>query len=298
MATARRALAAAHRVDEVKAIRDKAGVAPPSKREAQLKSAINQRWEAGRKDRLELGRDLCELRDMLAGKGRDGEFAPWLRAKGIPRTLAYYYISLATKPEVSDFDTSEGEGESESDAWWKSTASPEWQTPKNIVELIRKCLGGVDLDPCSNSKENPNIPAKHVFTKDDDGLRFGWYGRVYMNPPYGREIGRWVEKLACEYREGRTKEALALVPARVDTDWFKSFRDFPVCFIDGRLKFSGSDNSAPFPSAVFYVGSDVPRFARFFGDMGDIWVRWQGSLDQGRLNQRARSPAPKNSVQS
>ena len=246
-----------------------------SKREAELKNVIAQRWEAGKKDRLELGRDLYELREMLAGKGRDGEFAPWLRSQGIPRTLAYYYISLITNEKCQDFDTSEVEGKPQSDDWWQSTASPEWHTPKHLVELITKCLGGVDLDPCSNSKGSRNVPATHVFTKHDDGLRFNWYGKVYMNPPYGREIGRWVEKLAHEYRKGHTKEAMALVPARVDTDWFKSFRDFPVCFIDGRLKFSGSDNSAPFPSAVFYLGSDIPKFARVFGEMGDIWVRWQ-----------------------
>jgi len=249
-------------------------VEAPSKREAELKNAIAQRWEAGRKDRLELGRDLYELREMLAGKGRDGEFAPWLRAQGIPRGCAYYYISLVTNEKCQDFDTSEAE-KPESDDWWESSASPDWQTPKNIVELINKCLGGVDLDPCSNSKENPNVHATHVFTKHDDGLRFDWYGKVFMNPPYGREIGKWVEKLADEYRKGHTKEAIALVPARVDTAWFKSFRDFPVCFIDGRLKFSGSDNSAPFPSAAFYLGSDVSKFARVFGDVGDIWVRWQ-----------------------
>jgi hypothetical protein len=248
-----------------------------SKRETQLKNVIAQKWEAGKKDRMELGKDLYELREMLAGRGRDGEFAPWLRSQGIPRTLAYYYISLITNEKCQDFDTSEAK--LEADDWWQSTASPEWHTPKNIVELVDSCLSGVDLDPCSNSKVNPNVPATHMFTKHEDGLRFDWCGKVYMNPPYGREIGRWVEKLVREYREERTKEAMALVPARVDTEWFKSFRDFPACFIDGRLKFSGSDNSAPFPSAMFYLGSDIPKFARFFGDIGDIWIRWQkGSI--------------------
>jgi len=72
--------------------------------ESQLKRAISRRWDAGKKDRLELGRDLHELQKLLAGKGRDGEFAPWLALQGIPRTLAYYYISLVTK--ASGFDTS------------------------------------------------------------------------------------------------------------------------------------------------------------------------------------------------
>jgi len=245
-----------------------------AKREAELKNVIARRWEAGKKDRLELERDLHELQEMLAGKGRDGEFAPWLRSQGIPRTLAYYYISLITNEKCQDFDTSDPK-ETGADDWWQSTASPEWCTPQHVVALIKRCLRGIDLDPCSNSKENANIPATHVFTKHDDGLQFDWCGKIYMNPPYGRDIGRWVEKLAHEYRKGHTTEAIALVPARVDTDWFQSFRDFPVCFIGGRLKFSGSENSAPFPSAMFYLGPDIPKFARVFGDTGDIWVRWR-----------------------
>jgi site-specific DNA-methyltransferase (adenine-specific) len=97
-----------------------------------------------------------------------------------------------------------------------------------------------------------------------------------MNPPYGREISAWVEKLVSEYESGRTKEAIALVPARVDTDWFRLFRNCAICFIDGRLKFSGAENSAPFPSAAAYLGKNIARFAKSFGDMGDVWVRWDG----------------------
>jgi hypothetical protein len=150
-----------------------------AKREAKLKSVIARRWEAGKKDRLELGRDLHELQEMLAGKGRDGEFAPWLRLQGIPRTLAYYYISLITNEKCQDFDTSELK-EADADDWWQSTASPEWRTPQHVVELVNRCLRGIDLDPCSDSRDDPNVPATHVFTAHDDGLRFDWYGKIYM----------------------------------------------------------------------------------------------------------------------
>lgn len=156
-----------------------------------------------------------------------------------------------------------------------SSESAEWYTPPEIIARVVLVLGGIDLDPCSNSSGEPNVSASQRFTVSDDGLSHPWEGRVYMNPPYGRVIDAWAEKLVSEYHAGRTTQAIALVPARVDTDWFRRFRDFAICFIDGRLKFSGHVNSAPFPSAVVYLGGDIDRFHDAFSDLGDIWVRWQ-----------------------
>lgn len=156
-----------------------------------------------------------------------------------------------------------------------SSDSPEWYTPKEILARVVLAMGAIDLDPCSNSKESPNVPCANCFTQADDGLRQNWRGRVYMNPPYGREIVPWVEKLVADYRAGNVTEAIALVPARVDTDWFRQFRDYALCFIDGRLKFSGHENSAPFPSAVVYLGGNIDKFFDSFSEIGDVWVRWQ-----------------------
>ncbi len=154
-----------------------------------------------------------------------------------------------------------------------SSESPEWYTPPEIVERVIRCLGAIDLDPCSNSGA-PNIPASLHFTESDNGLLQEWQGRIYMNPPYGRPIARWVEKLCGEYRAGHVSAAVALVPARTDTTWFQMLRDAAMCFIDGRLKFSGHDNAAPFPSAAAYLGDNIAAFADAFGGAGDIWVRW------------------------
>jgi hypothetical protein len=92
-----------------------------------------------------------------------------------------------------------------------------------------------------------------------------------MNPPYGREIQNWVEKLVEEYHYGNVCEAIALVPSRTDTEWFKMFREFPRCFIWGRLKFSDNGTSAPFPSVAIYIGADTDKFAAAFGDIGDVY---------------------------
>ena len=70
-----------------------------------------------------------------------------------------------------------------------SSESSEWYTPSHIIELTLELFNGaIDTDPCSNSKSNPNVPARNLYTKDDDGLAQTWYGSVYMNPPYGVEI--------------------------------------------------------------------------------------------------------------
>jgi hypothetical protein len=94
-----------------------------------------------------------------------------------------------------------------------------------------------------------------------------------MNPPYGRDIGRWVDKLHRSWKEGAVPTAIALLPARTDTNWFRTLRDVPVCFVEGRLRFSGQENGAPVPSAVFYLGADQTRFAANFSDLGDIYCR-------------------------
>lgn len=156
-----------------------------------------------------------------------------------------------------------------------TSKTPEHYTPAAVLERVVATLGRIDLDPCSNSHTDPNVPAARHFTAEDDGLGQPWHGRIFMNPPYGREIQGWVAKLAQEYQAGHVTEGIALVPARTDTRWWQLLRDHPVCLVRGRLRFVGEGNTsaAPFPSAVFYLGGWPPRFLSAFEDLGDVWVR-------------------------
>jgi ParB-like chromosome segregation protein Spo0J len=154
-----------------------------------------------------------------------------------------------------------------------SSETPEHYTPADLLARVVACLGAIDLDPCSNSHDKPNVPATTQYTRDDDGLAREWHGRVFMNPPYGREIDAWVTKLVAEHRAGRTVAALALVPSRTDTQWFAEFRDFWFCNVRGRLTFVGNNDPAPFPSVVFYLGDDEGAFYHHFVEIGDIWQR-------------------------
>jgi len=153
-----------------------------------------------------------------------------------------------------------------------SSNTDDWHTPPAIIEAVRELFDGlIDLDPCSNSRTAPNVPARTLYTKEDDGLSHAWFGRVYMNPPYGRGIGPWIEKVREEHETGRVTAAVVLVKAATDTRWFRVLsKRYPRCEVAGRLKFSGCKAPAPFPSVLFYLGDEVQRFAEVFARFGVI----------------------------
>jgi DNA N-6-adenine-methyltransferase Dam len=117
------------------------------------------------------------------------------------------------------------------------TTSDEWYTPPAVFDALGLTF---DLDPAAPPGGVPWVPASRHFTKDEDGLSQRWSGRVWLNPPYGRQTGRWLARLA-EHGDG-----LALVFARTDTVWFQ--RITPVatalCFVGGRLRFHRPDGTA------------------------------------------------------
>jgi site-specific DNA-methyltransferase (adenine-specific) len=142
-----------------------------------------------------------------------------------------------------------------------------WCTPSWILTLVEK-VGPIGLDPCSNMESG--VRATERWEKSDDGLSREWggHGLVYVNPPYGREIGPWMVKCRDEGRRG--VEIIALVPSRTDTRWFQdcALTADQILLYRGRLVFEGAPNAAPFPSAVLYWGRDVNRFCDAFAGMG------------------------------
>ncbi len=111
----------------------------------------------------------------------------------------------------------------------------EWLTPPYII----KALGSFDLDPCSPINR-PWDTAKNHYTVLDDGLRLPWDGRVWLNPPYGRETFNWIARLS-EHKNG-----IALIFARTETKGFHEYiwdRAYSVFFFKGRLKFYHVDGT-------------------------------------------------------
>ena len=124
----------------------------------------------------------------------------------------------------------------------------EWETPPDLFARL-DIEFAFTLDPCATSE---TAKCEKFYTKEDNGLIQSWKGeRVYMNPPYGRQIKDWAQKAYEEIRSG-AHIIVGLLPARTDTHWFHNYV-YPFCeirFLKGRLKYGGSDTSAPFPSMV------------------------------------------------
>lgn len=151
-----------------------------------------------------------------------------------------------------------------------SSATPEWYTPPQIVAAVVDFYDAIDLDPCAEGGEPKTVPALRHYTLADDGLALPWFGRVYLNPPYGDAIPPWIAKLDACYRAGGIEAGIALVPARTDTAWFDPLWAHTICFVRGRLKFGGAADSAPFPSALVYLGTEPGRFARAVAHLGRV----------------------------
>lgn len=158
----------------------------------------------------------------------------------------------------------------------------EWYTPPEVFDAL-----GIefDLDPAAPPGGVPWIPAKHHFSKTDDGLAQPWFGRVWCNPPYGRETGRWLKRLA------RHGDGLALVFARTDTRWFHEYipRATAVSYVVGRLRFVRDDGvrgeAAGAPSMLLAFGLPC-ALALSESGLGHTFV-----VPHGGRSKRSRNPA-------
>lgn len=115
------------------------------------------------------------------------------------------------------------------------TGNVEWLTPPGIIAA----LGEFDLDPCTPASM-PWRTAKRRYTPADDGLSKPWFGRVWLNPPFGPHAAGWLARMR-EHGDG-----IALVPARTETRmFFESVWGHAdgVCFVRGRLRFHHADGS-------------------------------------------------------
>jgi len=148
----------------------------------------------------------------------------------------------------------------------------DWQTPENVLALVREFAGGqIALDPCT-TVDNPT-GALRWLTPVEDGLSALWHGQglAFVNPPYGRELRSWARKMQGEGRFS-SRAIIGLVPARTDTVWWQAHitSASAICFWRGRIRFRGAPASAPFPSALPYWGPNVRRFREVFGPYG--WI--------------------------
>jgi len=110
------------------------------------------------------------------------------------------------------------------------------QTPREVYQILDAEFR-FDFDPC------PKYPKFN-------GLQTGWGQSSFVNPPYGREIGKWLKKGYEEFLKGKT--VVFLIPSRTDTRWWHDYcmKATEIRYIEGRLKFGGAKYNASFPSAI------------------------------------------------
>lgn len=144
-----------------------------------------------------------------------------------------------------------------------SSEREDWETPQWFFDLLNKEFE-FTLDPCSSPE---NAKCATYFTKEQNGLNCPWGGyKVFMNPPYGRKIHKWIKKAYEESLLGAL--VVCLIPARTETKYWHQYcmKAREIRFVEGRLKFKCGDKEgpAPFPSAVVIFG---PPVSPIFGVM-------------------------------
>jgi site-specific DNA-methyltransferase (adenine-specific) len=138
-----------------------------------------------------------------------------------------------------------------------TSRTEEWETPAYVFTPLNLEFK-FQVDVCATSE---NAKCKIYFDKSADGLKGEWSPfRCWMNPPYGRDISKWVKKAFNESQRGAL--VVCLIPSRTDTKWWHDWvmRASEIRFVSGRISFGSSKNSAPFPSciAIYYPELENP----------------------------------------
>jgi len=170
----------------------------------------------------------------------------------------------------------------ELNALWRKSASVEWASPSNIVDAARIAMGGIDLDPASSGVANEMVQATRYFSleKPDEAFASKWFGRIWLNPPYGKpssgvsNAGIWADRLWREFSEGNAQEACLYVKAAIGYKWWDRAlsRADSACIlwdlpshenlVDGRKGYS------PMGRSVMYYGDHTSEFKEAFSALG------------------------------
>lgn len=134
-----------------------------------------------------------------------------------------------------------------------SSNTNEWGTPQKLFDILNDEFH-FTLDPCCTDK---NHKTDKYYTLREDGLNQDWSGEcVFMNPPYGYQTSRWIEKAYEESQKGAV--VICLITARTDTSYWHDIifkYAAQIRFIRGKIKFDGAKWNAPFASAIVIFDS-------------------------------------------
>lgn len=175
----------------------------------------------------------------------------------------------------------------------KSSKHNEWFTPERYIASARKVLGGIDLDPASCTLAQRTVQAGRYYTKHDDGLTQPWFGRVWLNPPYGRQAGAFVARAIADYQAGEVDAVILMLNGySYQTSWFQPLFAYPICWHRGRVNYhtprDGTGGSAH-GTALVYLGLEPYKFAAEFAKYGPITQPFASCVRDGDRSVFSRS---------
>lgn len=154
----------------------------------------------------------------------------------------------------------------------------EWYTPPYVIEIARRVLGQIDLDPASCLEAQTVVCANQYFNLADDGLAQPWPGRIFVNPPYSRaKMKQFVGKLVHEYQHNANfVSAVMLCGNRTETEWCQTLINSAdaMCFIASRVRFWGPGgqyaNTPRHGHVLFYFGPWPRHFQMIAEKIGTV----------------------------
>ena len=165
----------------------------------------------------------------------------------------------------------------------------EWYTPARYIEAARAVMGRIDLDPASCEQANRVVQAQRYYTSQQNGLLQPWYGRIFLNPPYGTtgindhaghthtgqsRIKLFTQKLLQSYQDGTVSQAILLCRADPSAYWFSPLWHYPICFVGGNFYFDSPKGLGTakhrFGTCFVYLGPGVHTFIDVFCQFGRV----------------------------
>jgi hypothetical protein len=144
-------------------------------------------------------------------------------------------------------------------------------TPPEIIAATLEVFGGtIDLNPCAG--DGSNVPALASYGRDT-GLTQPWKGKVFVNPPPGCDLARWIDRMVGQHLGGKATDVIALLPALTNAPWLDQLGQALECKIRGSLSFDRRGGSTKSPYLVFYMGGLRTRFIKSFAAIGPICER-------------------------
>jgi phage N-6-adenine-methyltransferase len=299
--TARKALAQAHRVDEVKDIRDKAEALQRYARQAKDTQLMEHATEIRMRAEIRAGELLQRnpknrgTRGTAQGRNASGgierrppeDTTPTLAQLNISKTQSSRWQRLAALPtQQQELKIAQAKHKAEAAIVGNKVhraraddTTDEWYTPIHpCIDAVKEVLGSIDLDPATIAFAQARIRAARFFTKEDDGLVQQWSGRVFLNAPFSK-IKKFVDKLVSEVQHKHVTAAIMVTHAFTDTAWWHqaAHAATAICFTSGRVQFeqdNGPDKkSGPqLGQSFFYFGKDVTKFRTVFERIGIVLV--------------------------